>query len=870
MSTYKRRCVTCKHFADAQMSGNGWCTHPKRQISSDVRILVRKGELACRNSWGGDLWESGDAVAPTPIRKPLIPDSGVLANDRTEDQVTSVRASGPDTVGSDRVVFSDPSFRRVDQEDVIVDHSSVSPAATPRDIGAGSRGSLADDDGLNTPAQEDQHERAQDIARGSRNAILRARERHTQKRRGTDRLPTPLLADGDRQQTDAEDVSQTAPGEHQAPIADAAQNTPERGAANDFPDSIGSGTRRFGRRAHIHHDPSGSSASGSSVSIEFSRSPDDGTAPVPPSEARSDSMNLVSRKVDRERFDTVPEIKPTIELPRIRQFLQSGDTAPADLGPSPTAEIRPASLSSYDLVLRRAQAIKSASKADRGGRPSRAMIPLPRTASTPAEPTVARAPRAERVKNLPPIDWEYETEPADAPFSGARLPDLDAEPAVSGRRGHDELPIDMHHPDVRQVEEPDDEWFEGEIEEFVDDDDTYTHTVSEEDHSRSWWRGLGFSRTRRQPDYADSRHVDLEMDTGDPYEPALISAADGGDPDDDGELDSDPRPTSPGWSSSESVRVRSSRPRATPTFHRGEPRQPRGETLDDSPISGRRIEASARSGQPPSDDDTGRIDTSLHDIDSNSVIIRERVQRRSRELVVAGAGADPREHGAESDHDPSSRSDRFALSEEHGMDAFRSALFQPVDSAHVAAAAPERRLQESGGAVSKRSSVAIASSPREPRQTSYQPLEEEPRVPRSAAMERSDGPWDEPELQLEFDIRKLVVRQDDLLDMTISLAPDLPRTCQTCRDFRPSENGERGWCTNDWAFTHRQMVNADSLPCQSSIGCWWLPNDASWMPALRPEEHRRTTPRTDRLVARLRPERERADAEPQELYVREI
>lgn len=85
------------------------------------------------------------------------------------------------------------------------------------------------------------------------------------------------------------------------------------------------------------------------------------------------------------------------------------------------------------------------------------------------------------------------------------------------------------------------------------------------------------------------------------------------------------------------------------------------------------------------------------------------------------------------------------------------------------------------------------------------------------------------ETESEFDIRAVVDRQSDLLDMRVHVAPHIPRVCETCRDFRPAENGERGWCTNAWAFTHRRMVNAADRPCQSSIGCWWLPDDSVWL-----------------------------------------
>ncbi len=78
------------------MSGNGWCTHPDRQVSSDVRILVRKAELACRNAWGSDLWEPANAedapaaqsANPIPNQLPTAPIAVSY-----DDEVTSVVAS---------------------------------------------------------------------------------------------------------------------------------------------------------------------------------------------------------------------------------------------------------------------------------------------------------------------------------------------------------------------------------------------------------------------------------------------------------------------------------------------------------------------------------------------------------------------------------------------------------------------------------------------------------------------------------------------------------------------------------------------------------------------------------------------------------
>ena len=67
-------CGTCRSFQAADASRkSGWCVHPLKQTSSDVRILVRAGELNCRNDWDKDLWqlrEDGDRVLDVSMAKP--------------------------------------------------------------------------------------------------------------------------------------------------------------------------------------------------------------------------------------------------------------------------------------------------------------------------------------------------------------------------------------------------------------------------------------------------------------------------------------------------------------------------------------------------------------------------------------------------------------------------------------------------------------------------------------------------------------------------------------------------------------------------------------------------------------------------------
>jgi hypothetical protein len=80
------------------------------------------------------------------------------------------------------------------------------------------------------------------------------------------------------------------------------------------------------------------------------------------------------------------------------------------------------------------------------------------------------------------------------------------------------------------------------------------------------------------------------------------------------------------------------------------------------------------------------------------------------------------------------------------------------------------------------------------------------------------------------------------------IAPDLPQICRTCRDFRPSESGDRGWCNNAYAFRHRRMVDADVLSCESSFGNWWIAHDGVWQKAADVSRHALETPLLDRLL----------------------
>lgn len=72
-----RRCATCLYHRPGSSACTGCCTHPKRRPRTDVPILVRDNELACRTGWGRDLWEpsiADDMVVGLLTREPVAPE----------------------------------------------------------------------------------------------------------------------------------------------------------------------------------------------------------------------------------------------------------------------------------------------------------------------------------------------------------------------------------------------------------------------------------------------------------------------------------------------------------------------------------------------------------------------------------------------------------------------------------------------------------------------------------------------------------------------------------------------------------------------------------------------------------------------------
>lgn len=797
MSVQKRKCSSCKFFDQAPLPGNGWCTHPKRQVSSEVRILVRSGELACRNSWGGDFWVSNIAAPNVEMPGDQGARDRLVASSRSDDQITSVTPSfASQPADHDPSTFGSQGFsRETAPDDVIVSQPSMLPEdAQPA---AQQHPFERDQSDLNLPAHEDQQERARIIARGNRDAIVKARERHMRRRGGSERVPGTAI-------TDVEDVGDLAAKGAGSELHDDGTET-DRFAADAGPLI----TRKSGRRPREQRAGQGMQSRGYA----------DPTPPVPVDEVseRSWQSPLVSRREDVNRFESVPDIEPDVALPQLRKFLQTNDPDADALGGTSAAGSPGQAETTYDRVLQRAQAIKTATQKERNARlirnrPASRQAPTFQPARSRASLGTDDIDDSESLVHSAEDDHRAEAEHGPLSTESLRSLDyvtIDAEPD--------------HDPAAGTLET--DEFFDDD--EFVDeelsaaDESTYGHTAerSRIAPQQSWWRGLTLGFGRRPRHDAESGSVP-------------------GYPDADDE-----------WSDEESEST---------TYWSLEDQDDDPEDLVESDRSSERIFSFSHNGQSAPEPvvalrDSRTAEDELVDYELTDEVLEttfaddaDRIQAESwREDGRSRAEDDERELA----YANRSRKDSgFALEDQHDMDAFRAVLFG----------------DGSVNAVDRRGSQRY----RQP-----YPVPRDEVAASREALAADDIPVAAHERYVEepvFDIRNFVGQDDDLLDMRVQIAPDVPRACRTCRDFRPSESGERGWCTNDFAFTHRQMVNADDMPCQSSIGCWWLPNDDAWMPEADFAARENPTPFTDRLIARRNGREPGGNRSHPGLYVREM
>lgn len=774
MSDSKRQCSKCQFFQTAQLSGNGWCTHPKRQVASDIKILVREKELACRNSWGDDLWVDATpgAAAAAVDRTPRKGFSYV--DHRIEDEVTSV----VDTTAKHGPTAADS--RPGTATDDVVTLTSIRSGETARP-----RPATAPADGdHNAPAIADQAERARHMARGSKDAIQKARERHVQRSKPTRPTIAPESSDSRSDRVlEAQDRDHYARGktEPDRPLGDY-RNTP----------------------------------------------------PVPRAEVEANGTGHLPTDGDDARFNRPARLDPNVDLGHLRGFL-----APAGMKPVNGSSGAVGVVTSYDLVLKRALEIKSAGSIEKAAssltpdRGAQAEEPnRPESVNEQPKPPAA-APRRgvvwdvgmkgdrltiafERARAA--IDHPIDERPQPAPARlvthiQAREPrqDIDADPEHDAQAGpwggaEDRLTEDRDA-DTSWIDEP-----------AAYDDGPAPHwrqarhpRTAQESPRGSWWRSLNFSFRRRYQAEADPDQATFDQDGEWREDQVRAGYDDISEPDDEGasgletdhlefEFDGDYAdatlaPELIFATSEESWRQDE---RAFPTPQPVEWHETRAQLLQhaQAPLlaghESRQVSpADDRPGDPP---------------------IAER---------------------------PVSTS--YTLTEPSSMDAFREALFGATSAAATMDADSPYPPEDDPGP--GRTTTRTAPERWSERSGMSSARGDRGRTTRGQSFSSTSRGFDP-----DFNIPDADEDRDDSAGHRFEVDSGISKSCSTCRSFRTSDDGNRGWCMNDYAKTHRQMVDADDLACRSSIGDWWIATDAAWIPptsTIQPE-----TPRTDRLARR--------------------
>lgn len=731
-----KRCETCAFYTPGDLKGQGWCMHPKRQQTGGMLLLVRARALDCRNSWGEDYWTpQGATLSPVPPVSPPATDATAAhapgADDLVIQQATPTRNDGAAMTNASKIAHDD-------------------------------------DESINHAALSDQEDRAHVMARGAREAILRARER---KKERTVRQPRVTAM----------------------PTADM-----EAGDWSDFDDAGDAVTDDtvLGVRHQPAVDP-------------FRRSYNDPAPPVPSRELPP-ARGIVSSAHD-DRFDSVPQVREDIVLPRpahlagepMRSAAQQGvDDHAADLPDNPA-------LSSYDRVLQRARRLQRLSST-RG--PQRVIRPSPASTSplTVSESTHFAENRS---------DSSHEEKTADQHTAETQPPDV-----------WREEPRDDAAESRRWVEPFEDEPDDLTLEPGVDVDGAWDDDENPfpEDDDAPWLVASSMTTGDRPPARARFRLPQLSFWRHGHHERELRQ-----------------RVGSFVMEEDEVVAHSISTANGPGAF----PPEPVFEDDPDWADDAVPIETYAAEQTAPipadvvaSDQDAVAWDAAWTDEDwaedeQWADTEEEAAPEFADDFVTAEATVPHRAQPAPATFD---------------MDNLRDRLFA---RAHVNERAAEQ--SEPLPALLTRDDRVRALAPDD---------DPDPDPGTGSGFEApapiASEPWSEPAAEQGFDVREVVRRQAELLDMRIQVAPDVPRECRTCRYFRPAEGGERGWCTNDWAFSHRRMVNADDLPCESSIGCWWLPSDDVWLPEDDLTALTQPTPLIDRLLGRLRQPRDDDEEEP--------
>lgn len=814
MADSKRQCSTCQFFQTAQLSGNGWCTHPKRQTASELKILVRERELACRNTWGVDLWvgdASSSATTPPHAKPPRNPRKGfIFGNRRSDDVVTSVVDA---TSGTSPVPDSHADVAKTDD---VVTLTSMRPEDS---VQSHPRPTTPSDD-HNAAADADQVERMMHMSRGNSDAVFHARARAVLRRRPTRPMIEPYA------------------GDHHKP-ADRPLDARRRDQ------SLGGQAGKPGR--------------GEALDI---------TPPVPRSEveARGDALSPAAG-VDT-RFDSVPDVNPEVDLPRLRDFFRTDRPhAHKERGFDGSSPL----FSSFDLAHQRAQLVHDANSVNR----DRKVNPRIQVPELQFQPAPRRATHDPSTRHNPAVVWDVESELLNGVFQRARAA-IEEEPTSLGsdptgqQPDVDDLSLFDFQPLEREVATPDGEGYAHEFYDFqlsatsgfpndnihaLDDiepsaevlfDDAYSNTsyvrnATPESPRTSWWRSLNFGVRRRYQ--GTWRHHDTVaeavngefMADDDEYEYLDDESAPSADPGYFPEWERLEEPDTPFVSHPDSLSATSPQ-----SWFEDEIQFP-----NPQPVAWREAGSLLRASLA----EPGLVPNRLAPSDSDAPPAPDNQQLAYDGFVEEQVSPDRAE--------PSF----FAIDEPGGMDEFRSALFGDRQTPAAQSARPEGDIQGprfAGKPLSMESTPhwvdegpALVARPADrnanPTIAVHESLSRLSRR-RDHHSPTSDFAHHQAAFRSDFDIRDAITGREEEPERVFEVASRVPKSCGTCRSFRPNETGARGWCMNHDAPTYRQMVNADELTCRSSIGFWWLAADTSWIPpvdVIRPE-----TPRTDRLVAR--------------------
>ncbi len=761
------------------MAGAGWCTHPKRQLSSDVRILVRPAELACRNAWGVDLWMDKDGIAPDALAEvdppaaapaPEVPAPTPAAHASLDDEITSV-------------VSSEIHRSRTDQDlnDRLVEQTTILP-----------------EERLSTKEVDD---RFHLLARGGRDSVGQARQRHLRRRQGD----APILAGDDNPQTEeSESTIETRSTSGFIPDDYVEQETPASKAVEEDSE----GTDQTDEDVLLSQD----SRSGSPRSRRLRRSRE---LPQSPKLGTGVAMELDAHALHTDPPET--GVGDTSRFEAISWTSSDIDPSPPRSKSSPLGTERPGSgevqhmqspgteENAYDYVVKRAQGIRAAARVEREERvrheQRRTVAPLGMDDRADRPSTRLGAPIARRV---PPSSEDLPQKKAfsENKESATLLPD----PDVADRDDVRQRPTAYRNHTV--VREADD------VRRAATEH--WSSTSHRQEARRSWWRGL-FNR----PDRSTAQDTE-DWDEGND-ETYLSSSPE------------DWKTDETGFWLDEHESQAAAQYEVTPEASNDEDGEWTNEAAyedDSGPIS-------------------GHVGAEFERLDlqnaGDMVAFRQRLFTSRSEPGISGVGAQL--------ESPVARAP-IALSRQRPTPtdatrqpySARDLINQPIRGTGQGGF---RETQQNQDSASGRALDQSATRPR----SAYQPQREPERASVNPANNLLSAPADEgfeAEVTPEFDIRAIVEQRTELLDMAITLAPDVPRECSTCRSYRMSEQGERGWCTNNWAFTHRQMVNATDLACQSTIGCWWLPADEE-VGLIADESGYVATPRVDRLIAQLDP-----------------